>query len=199
MTRHTRSSLVEEPAKAATALLIVDMISDWKVPGMQALLKAAHAIAPNLARLKRRCNAAGVPVIYVNDNMGRWRSDFKSLVKAAQDEGGMAADIARLLAPDEHDYFVLKPKHSAFFRTPLDLLLEHLKVDRLIIGGVSSDQCIHATAMDALMRDHAFEIVRDGIAAPTPERTAAAIQVFEHVMKKPVVPGDDIELPRLTS
>lgn len=195
MAQDTRTSLVEEPAEASTALLIVDMISDWKVPGMQDLLKAAHAIAPNLARLKRRCEAAGVPVIYVNDNMGRWRSDFKSLVKAAQDEGGMAADIAHLLAPDEHDYFVLKPKHSAFFRTPLDLLLEHLKVDHLIMAGVSSDQCIHATAMDAQMRDHSFEIVRDGIAAPTPERTAAAIRVFEHVMNKPVVPGDDIELP----
>ena len=110
----------------------------------------------------------------------------------------MAADIAQWLMPDEHDYFVLKPKHSAFFRTPLDLLLEHLQVERLIIAGVSADQCIHATAADALMRDHDFEIVRDGIAAPTDERTDTAIRHFEDVMRKPVSIGDEIPLPERT-
>ena len=111
--------LAKEAAQGATALLVIDMISDWEAPGMAPLLKAAHAMAPHLAGLKARCLAAGVPTIDVNDNLGRWRSDFKSLVAAAQAKGGQAAEIATLLAPQDSDDVVLKPKHSAFFATPL--------------------------------------------------------------------------------
>lgn len=78
-------------------------------------------------------------MIYANDNAGRWRSDFRTLIAEATRAGGPGGEIAELLAPDEDDYFLLKPKQSAFFGTPLELLLQHLKVDRLLLTGVASD------------------------------------------------------------
>jgi nicotinamidase-related amidase len=193
------SPLAEETATAGVALLVIDMISDWRKPEMADLMKAARHIAPCIARMKERCRQAGVPVIYANDNLGRWRSDFKALIDAALSEGGAAAEIAQALAPDKDDYFVLKPKHSAFFVTPLDLLLQHLRVSRLILAGVAADQCVLATAGDALMRDYEVNVLKDGVAAQTPERTARALRHFEEVMDIPTAGGADIVLPPASS
>lgn len=187
--------LAEEAARHATALLIIDMIGEWQAPGMASLLEAAHAMAPALARLKKRCKEAGVPAVYVNDNLGRWRSDFQSLVAAAREAGGKASEMAGLLMPGKEDYFVLKPKHSAFFATPLDLLLEHLKVHKLILAGVSADQCVMATAMDALMHDYEVVVVTDCIASPSPQRTDAACRHFAEVLKTSTSAADELELP----
>ena len=97
---------------------------------------------------------AGVPVIYVNDNRGRWRSEFRELVRVSIAESKTGAAIAKHLQPRDDDYSVLKPKHSAFYATPLDLLLRHLRVTRLLISGVASDQCIVMSAAEAKMRDY---------------------------------------------
>jgi nicotinamidase-related amidase len=187
--------LAEDKAAGGMALLLIDVIGTWTEPDTEPLLHATKTIAPCLADLKARCRRAGVPVIYVNDNRGRWRSDFKTLVQDAIAQGGEAAEIARLLEPAHDDYFVLKPKHSAFFSTPLDLLLEHLSVHRLILCGVSADQCVLATAADALMRDYDVDVVSDGIATPTPQRTQAALKHFEAVMKTSLRGSADIDLP----
>ena len=129
-------SLAEHRAAGATALLIVDMINRWDFPDAPALLRHAAPIAARIAALKRRCRRAGVPVIYANDNRGQWRSDFRQVVAQALEAGGPGARIAELLAPDEDDYFVLKPKHSASFAAPLHLLLQRLLLQRL--GGAAS-------------------------------------------------------------
>jgi hypothetical protein len=121
------------------------MISCWDFPDAEKLLPGAHAIAGRIAALKARCTRAGVPAIYVNDNRGRWRSDFPKLVELSLAAGGAGAEITSALLPEETDYFVLKPKQSAFFATPLELLLAYLKATRLIVTGVASDQCIWAT------------------------------------------------------
>lgn len=187
--------LAEEAAAGATALLVIDMLSDWSAPEVHALRDATLEVAPAVAELKRRCVQAAVPVIYANDNHGRWRSDFREVVRSAHDGGGPGAEIARLLEPGPEDYFVLKPKHSAFFSTPLDLLLQHLEARRLLLAGVAADQCVLATATDALMRDYRVEVVADGIAAPTPQRLDAAFRHFAGVMRVPVRRAAEIGLP----
>src|SRR5689334_5103401 len=117
-----RTPLAEDRAAGETALLIIDMLSRWDFEDADALLAHAAPIAPRIAALKARCRSARVPVVYANDNHGRWRSDFRQVVAAALEGDGQGAQVARQLAPDEHDYFVLKPKHSGFHATPLDLL-----------------------------------------------------------------------------
>src|SRR4051794_34567089 len=82
-----------------SALLIVDMISGWDFPDAAPLLRQASPIAPSIALLKKRCLAAGAPVIYANDNRGHWRSDFRHVVRAALDQANPGATIARQLEP----------------------------------------------------------------------------------------------------
>lgn len=176
----------------APALLIVDMISDWQFPDADQLLPRAALIAPAIAALKLRCRAQGVPVVYANDNHGRWRSDFRQVVDASLQQRG--AQITRTLMPDPQDYFVLKPMHSAFFRTPLDLLLDGLKVHRLLLTGVTADQCIATTAADARMRNYEAEAPRDCIASHTVERDARALAHFAEALRVPTTPSSQLAL-----
>jgi len=180
--------------KRQTALVIVDMISCWDFPDAAHLLPAAHAITPRIAALKRRCQQQGVPVIYTNDNRGRWQSDFSSLVALSLKCGGEIAEITQALRPDEDDYFVLKPKQSAFFGTPLELLLQHLGVSRLIVTGVSSDQCVLTTAVEAGMRDLKVVVPKDCIASQTEERNRAVLVQLEQAHKLPTTTGSRIRL-----
>lgn len=175
--------LAREHAAEGTVLLIVDMLGDWAFPGADALLQRALDIAPAIQVLKRRCRLAGVPAIYANDNHGRWRSDFRALVEAGLEAGGDRARLAKVLQPTDEDYFVLKPKQSAFFATPLDLLLSHLKAHRLIVTGVTTDQCVLATVIDGRMRDYELLCPEDCLASPDRERHAHAMRHLAEVLE----------------
>jgi len=190
-----RAPLAEDRAAGETALLIIDMLSSWDFDDADALLAQALPIAPRIAALKARCRAAGVPIVYANDNHGRWRSDFRQVVAAALEGNGDGARIARQLAPDEHDYFVLKPKHSGFRATPLDLLLRHLGARTLILTGVSSDQCMLYTAADARMRDYRVIVPRDAVATQSARRNDLALRHFEEAMKIELPLAERLEVP----
>jgi nicotinamidase-related amidase len=103
------------PDKAETALLLIDVINDLEFPTGPQLLRSALAAGRRLRDLKRRAKRAGVPCIYVNDNFGRWRSDFSAQVKHCLRDGTRGAALVELLLPEADDYFVLKPKHSGFY------------------------------------------------------------------------------------
>lgn len=166
-----------------SALLVIDMISAWDFPDAPALARQAQAIAAPIARLRQRCKRAGVPVIYANDNRGRWRSDLRRQIDQSIAAGDPGARITEALMPGEDDYFVLKPRHSAFFATPLELLLQDLGPRRLILAGVSSDQCVLASAADAHMRGYQVVVPRDCVASLSPRRNRASIVYFEQVLK----------------
>jgi nicotinamidase-related amidase len=170
-------------SSSAPAMLLVDVINDLDFPGSGPLVKAAEAIAGRLARLAMRARRAGVPVIYVNDNFGRWRSDWRSVVArcAARDAPGHR--VTQRLRPTAEDYFVLKPKHSGFFATPLDILLRYLVVDTLVLAGFAADICILLTANDAYMRDYRIVVPRDCVASNTRAKTAFALSEIREVLK----------------
>lgn len=155
--------------RGADALLVVDMFSRWDFPDARRLLRQAEAISLAVTRLAARSRRAGVPVIYCNDNHGDWRSDFHHIVQQAG--AGAGARIVRLMAPGPRDYFVLKPRHSAFYATPLHLLLNHLRVRRLVVTGVTSDQCVLSTVLDAHIR---------GFDAVVPQDTSATLDAARH-------------------
>ena len=164
---------------ARSALLIVDMINAFDFEGAAALLDQARRMWPKVVRLKERAKAARVPVIYCNDNFGDWRSDFKAVITACTREDKPARDLVQSVAPGPGDYFLLKPKHSAFFETPLESLLKDLKVRRLILCGIAGDGCIHSTATDAHIREFAVIVVRDGTASPSAARNRNALRHLE--------------------
>ena len=194
-----KTPLAEDRAAGATALVILDMLSDWEFPDADQLLRNADALAPRIAALKTRCVSAGVPVIYANDNRGRWRSDFRDVFAAASQASSKGAPIARLLAPQATDYFVLKPKHSAFYATPLDLLLRHLRVQSLVVTGVTSDQCVLHTVADAKLRDYEVTVPRDGVASISATRQERVLKVFAEAFGIDLVESRDIRMPGRTA
>ena len=136
-----------------TALLLIDVINDLAFEGSAALVAQAEPMASRLATLKRRASAAGVPTIYINDNFGQWRSDFRKTVAHCTSRSSPGRRVSQRLKPTSRDYFVLKPKHSGFFDTTLDTLLETLRIRRVILTGIAGNICVLFTANDAYMRE----------------------------------------------
>lgn len=159
--------------RAAPALLVIDMIGLLDFPGADRLAPAAVRAARGIHALRGRFHDRGWPVIYVNDNFARWQSDFRELVAMASATPGAARKIAGLLEPTPEDYFVLKPKHSAFLDTALPVLLAKLGVRRLLLTGMALEACVMATAIDANAREFEVGVVREGVAGQPPLRAAA--------------------------
>jgi nicotinamidase-related amidase len=161
---------------ARTALLLIDVINDLEFPGSGPLLTAAERIAPRIERLAARARAGGVPVIYVNDNFGRWRSDLQATFDECTAEGKAGRSIGLRLRPHDGDYFVLKPKHSGFLFTPLELLLNDLGVRALVLTGFATDLCVLFTAHDAHMRGFELIVPSDCTAANSAPITRNALR-----------------------
>lgn len=153
------------PDNSSTVLVLIDVISDFEFEDGDKLFENALPMAKNIAALKKRAVQAQIPTVYVNDNFGKWQSDFKKLLEHARDSAVRGSRIAELLAPDAADYFVLKPKHSGFYSTTLELLLSYLKSKTLILAGIATDVCILFTANDAYMRDYTLVVPSDCVAA----------------------------------
>src|SRR3954468_21714749 len=124
------------PEKSSVALLLIDVINDMDFEGSEPLVRQAVPMAHRIAALKKRAKARGVPTVYVNDNFGRWQSDFRSVVRHCLEDGVPGEETARILKPEDDDYFVLNPKHSAFFATTLDTLLSYLGTHTVILAGI---------------------------------------------------------------
>ena len=170
------------PDKHEIALLLIDVINDFDFPEADQLLKYARPMARALLRLKRRAYEAGVPVIYVNDNFGRWKSDFRRTLEHCA-RYGRGRDIVRLLRPEETDYFVLKPKHSGFFSSALDILLRYLQSRTLILTGIAGNFCVLFTANDAYMRDFNLFVPSDCTVSNTKRENDAALRLMKKFLK----------------
>jgi nicotinamidase-related amidase len=146
------------------------------------LLKYARPMARNLLRLKRRAQKAGVPVIYVNDNFGRWQSAFRRTVEHCT-QHGWGREVVKLLRPEDNDYFVLKPKHSGFFSTTLETLLRYLKTQTLIVTGIARNFCVLFTANDAYMRDFNLFVPSDCTVSNIKKGNASALALMRKFLK----------------
>jgi nicotinamidase-related amidase len=168
--------------ESRTILLLVDFINPLEFPAARRLAPRALAAARATAALKARLRSAGVQAVYANDNYGVWQSNFQSVFARCAAAGGVSAEMARLLAPLPDDITVLKPRHSAFFATPLQLLLEQLKAERLILAGLATDLCVLFSALDAHVRGYQLWVPRDCAAAETPQRHRDALNYMETVL-----------------
>lgn len=184
------------PDRSSIVLLVLDLVSDFEFEDGARVFRAALPVAKRIAHLKTRAAAAGVPTIYVNDNHGRWRSDFAGLLRHCTQPGVRGAPIVELIRPGPDDYCVLKPKHSGFFATALDTLLEYIGADTLILTGVSSNQCVLFTANDAYVRDLKLVIPRDCISAPSRSATQLALRYFKTVLDADVRSSTELKFPR---
>jgi nicotinamidase-related amidase len=161
------------------ALLILDIVNPLDFPGASKLLAQAMPAVRRLARLKARLRDSGWLVVYANDNFTHWRNDFRELVAICSQDDCRGAPLVRAVPPGEGDYNVLKPRHSAFFDTPLELLLRNIGTRRIAIAGIAGDACVTATAIDAHMRELDVAVVRDCTASMTAARNAAAMKLLK--------------------
>lgn len=185
------------PDKSGVALLLIDVINDFDFDEADELLQYALPMAQQLARLKARAKQEQIPVIYVNDNFGRWRSDFNAQVKHCLGDQMPGRQVVEQLRPDEDDYFVLKPKHSGFFSTSLDILLEYLEAKTLILTGLATNICVLFTANDAYMRDFRLVVPSDCSAANTKQDHEHALDQIRSILKADIRPAAEISFGEL--
>ena len=185
------------PDHAEVALLLIDVINDLEFPGSQLLTEQVMVIAENIAALKRHAQQAGIPVIYVNDNFGKWQSDFGKLITHCLEDDVRGRPLVQLLQPDPEDYFVLKPKHSGFFSTTLDTLLAYLHAKTLILAGIAGNICVLFTAHDAFMRDFHLIIPSDCVASNTPAENRYALEHMRTVLQANIMPFSEIDWSKL--
>ncbi|MBV8809826.1 MAG: cysteine hydrolase [Acidobacteriaceae bacterium] len=193
--RHTLNG--SAPDSHHTALLIIDVVNDFNFPRGNELLEQALPIAPRIAELKRRASAVGIPVVYVNENFGRWQSRFEQIIAECLREESPGRAFVEQLLPGEQDYFVLKPKHSGFYQTPLELLLKHFGTQRVILTGLSTNSCVLVTADDAYMRDLQLMVPQDCVAAYNRRDHDFAIEQMKQMLKADVRPSLAIESAEL--
>jgi len=176
-------------ARSSTVLLLVDFLNFMDFDDAEALAPHAIRAARAAKALKKRLKRARVPAIYANDNFGHWESDMRAVVQTCIDRGGASRALAELMAPDEDDRFVLKPRHSAFFGTPLEFLLDEMGARRLVITGLTADSCVMFTAHDAYLRNYAIWVPADCVAAVRAAYARQAIAHMQRVLKASVVPS----------
>jgi len=178
------------------ALLLIDVINPLDFPEADQLLRYVPTMTRKIRRLKQRAKKAGVPVVYLNDNFGRWHSDFQRQVQYCLSDELPGCDMVRQLKPEESDYFVLKPKHSGFFATPLDVLLRNIGTRRLILTGIAGNFCVLFTANDAYLHDYGLLIPADCVASNSERDNRQALELMQKILKADTRLSSNIKFSR---
>jgi len=166
------------PDNAPAVLMLVDVINDLNFPGNEQLLKQASRLGQSIARLKERCHKARIPAIYINDNWDKWRSDFKAVVSHCSQPDSPGWPLVEHLLPSPDDYVVLKPKHSAFYATPLDTILSYLKTRTVILTGLTTAACILLTAGEIYIRDLKLYVPNDCVRGLSEKEHRSALDLM---------------------
>lgn len=185
------------PDSSGTALILIDVVNDFEFEGGEELFELAQPVGAKIAALKQRAKQLGIPTIYANDNFGRWQSDLNKIVSHSISDGVRGKPFVEQVLPDDNDYFVLKPKHSGFYCTALELLLAHLGAQSLILAGIAGNNCVLFTANDAYMRDFKLFVPADCSASLTKEDNEAALTQMQAVLKADIRPSNELDLERL--
>ncbi|KKI89402.1 isochorismatase [Bacillus sp. SA1-12] len=185
------------PDFSFTTLLIIDVFNDMNFEGGRELAKNALPMAKRLRVLKEKFKRKGIPVIYINDNYGKWTSERAQIVKASLRKESTGREVAELLIPDKDDYFIIKPKHSGFFSTTLETLLASLKAQRLILTGLQTDICVLFTANDAYMRNYQICIPEDCAASEKIDDHTYALEKMKRLLKADTTPSTKLDLENL--
>jgi nicotinamidase-related amidase len=185
------------PDRCAVALVLLDVLNDLDFPGAFPLVRAAPKLAKNIAALKQHCRESGIPAIYVNDNRNKWRSDSTSVVTHCLDPGIPGRVLVDPLVPSVEDYIVLKPKHSAFYATPLDTLLSYLECRTIILVGLTTNACVLTTACEIHIRDLNLFVPSDCVASPYKRQHDIALELLKTSFGARTTPSRRLNLEKV--
>ncbi|AST93950.1 MULTISPECIES: cysteine hydrolase family protein [Sutcliffiella] len=172
------------------ALLIIDIINDFQFGHGAVLAEKTQAFVPDLLALKKKLKKLKIPIIYVNDHYGIWQADYNKIIEKCSNI--RSKHIIDILEPEQDDFFLIKPKHSAFYETALHTLLTELKIDSLILTGLAGNICVLFTANDAYMRGYKLYALKDCIASNNNHDNLHALTMMKNVMKATIVTSTDI-------
>lgn len=169
-----------------TALLVIDMINPYDHKDADRLAAGVETmVAPLNGLLGRARGRDDVRVLYVNDNYGDFSATRHDLLTRALD--GHRPDLVEPIVPSDDCAFLPKVRHSAFYATPLEYLLQREHVSSVILTGQVTEQCILYTALDAYVRHLAIKIPRDAVAHIDPELGEAALHMMERNMRAEIL------------
>ena len=172
------------------ALVVIDMINTYDHEDAERLRESAESVVPVIATLLGRAREADAPVIYVNDNFGKWRSDFRALVDdAVRSEHGA---LVKPIVPDDDAMFVVKARHSIFYETPFGYLLRQEEIEEIVMTGQATEQCILYSALDAHIRQIPVIVPRDAVAHIHEDLAEAALRMMELNMEAEIVGAGDV-------
>jgi nicotinamidase-related amidase len=175
-----------------SALVVIDMLNSYDFPDAEELASSAAEVVPNISRLIARAQDEDVPVIYVNDNYGDWNSSADELLDAGL--AGKHPELVEPLRPPEDVSFVIKARHTIFYGTPLEHLLKSEGIDRLVMTGQVTEQCVLYSALDAYVRDIEVAVPRDAVAHIHEDLAEAALKMMETNMGADIAPGAECAL-----
>lgn len=182
------------PDRCPFALLLIDVLNDLDFPQNEELVRMAASLGGHIAALKQRCRNAGIPTIYVNDNHGKWRSDYNAVLHHCLRPDSQGRSMVEQLVPEPDDYIILKPKHSAFYATPLETLLEYIGVRGVVVAGITTNACVMITASDLYVRDFRLFVPSDCVGALTQEDQHQALQMMEKNFAADSMPSKKLDL-----
>lgn len=186
----------ERTAAGGVALVVIDMINPMDFDEGPAMLGPTLKAADCIVALRTQADRLGVPVVYVNDNFGQWHSERDKLIEFCLRPASTGREIVRRLAPRDDDFFVMKPMHSGFYATNLQVLLPHLKVSRLILTGIAADICVLFTAADAHMREYELWAPADAVVATSAQRKDWALDIMAKALGAETRPTTERTLAR---
>ncbi|MGW6841223.1 isochorismatase family cysteine hydrolase [Streptomyces sp. NPDC054958] len=175
---------------ARTALIVIDMLNSYEHQDAEALVPSVRDALPGMVALLKRARAEDSPVVYVNDNFGRWRSHHGEILQSAL--SGRHRDLVEPIAPDEDALFVVKARHSIFYETPLAYLLGQLEVRRVVLCGQVTEQCVLYSALDAHIRHYDVVVPVDAVAHIDPALARAALRMMERNMSALLCTSDAV-------
>ncbi|MBX6353614.1 MAG: cysteine hydrolase [Thermoflavifilum sp.] len=78
---------------------------------------------------------------------------------------------------------LIKPRYSAFYQTPLDLLLKAMEIQNIAVCGITANGGVAATVRDAHLRDFEITVLADAIASETPDATEHALTTLAEIAR----------------
>ncbi|SCL27442.1 cysteine hydrolase family protein [Micromonospora inyonensis] len=152
-----------------TALLVIDMQHDFLAPGAPLETRAGREMIPTLNEMIRFSRERRIPVIFTahvhredGADMGLYADLYPPIeARSALIDGTPGAEIYADVDKLPNERLIRKHRYSAFHATDLDMVLRGMGVTHVVVTGVTTEDCVHATARDAMFRNYRTAVVSD--------------------------------------